>query len=161
MNKKAIVLINCGIIILTALYITYYFHRPITIIMDYDSIIYDNDFERSTTVQLDGVIYKELFREYYFSGEITVDHDLKYKIRLQESGSIFTGVINTWGNDRTQRSIGVVITSKSMDKVWTSLKEINERYNREISYIVGPAKNKDEAKEILNQLIRSGPDLLE
>lgn len=153
MKKKIWILLS--IAILSTVYLLYVLLQSKQIEQEYRSIIYSNDtgFERMTLIKLKGNLYIELFGKDKFVGEITVDNDLIYEIKLNENGNQYFGVITTLDKMANVHTRGTVITSKKFDEVWVNLNDINQRYQLEVGYISGPAKNLEEANQIAREVI--------
>ena len=124
--------------------------------MVFSSTIYSNesDFEKQTNVIVKGKLYKNLFSKDEFIGEMTTDDNLTFEIILKEFEGRYFGLITNENNNGYLNTIGSINVSRSLDKVWIQLNEINERYNLLEGYISGPANNRIEAIEIARKILK-------
>lgn len=148
MKKKVWILVSIAIIGIVVLFYTLL--KPDQLNREYSSVVYSNDtgFTTPITIKLKGEIYKGLLGANKFIGEMTADNELKYKITLTENEQQYWGLITTFGENRSIRTIGIVMVSRKIDKVWIKLEDINQRYQLQDGYISGPANNLKEAQQI-------------
>lgn len=154
MKYKKRIFISCSLIIAILLFL---YFRPVEIDKEYDSIIYSTDdgFEHSTKIKLTGELYRNPFGNSTMSGDLTVDGDLNYKVKLKydkSSDNYFYTMID-WDDMKNHRTLGTIYTSSNLDKVWISLKAIDERYQIKESYVSGPANSLEEGNALAKELM--------
>ncbi|RIX53680.1 hypothetical protein D3P08_09675 [Paenibacillus nanensis] len=138
------------LITLSCVSFVYFYHQPERIEREHKSVIYsvENDFEKQTSIALEGNYYRNLFGRDVFIGKLMTDDDLEYEIKLYDEGGNFQGSITTLNSNNVTETIGSVMTSRHFDNVWVQLDNINERYNLSDGYITGPATTKEEANQV-------------
>lgn len=147
-----------GFIILFAIGLIYDYHRPDRIERGYAGIIYSTEsgFEKKTVILIRGDLYKNLFGRDVFIGELTVDGDIKHKLKLQDINKTYHGLITAIDFDAgVTKSIGSVMVSRKFDKAWIQLNEINSRYDIVEGYVSGPARTMEEADDLARSLLES------
>lgn len=147
------------IVIVVIITIMYSYHRPHPIEVSLSSIIYsnDSDFEKTTMVTLKGDLYKSLIGNGIVKGELSTDEDLTYKVTLKQESNTYSGFLYEWDSNKNIRSIGSIMATKELDKIWLQLDEINERYSLTEGYIAGPAHTIKEAKEVASLTLLGKP----
>lgn len=157
MNKTRWII--ASIALLGIIYLLFVWLQPQPFEREYSSIIYstEHSFEKSTVIKLKGNKYRKLLGPDTFVGELTADHDLKYKIKLAGGKTPYCGLITARDATEATRSIGIVTVSLNFDKIWMELDDINRRYKLQEGdgYISSPAKNREEAI-IISHLIAAG-----
>ncbi|ULO06536.1 hypothetical protein H1230_26610 [Paenibacillus sp. 19GGS1-52] len=158
MNKTRRLIIS--IALLGIIYWLFVWLQPQPFEREYSSIIYstaDQSFARSTDIKLKGNKYRKLLGPDIFVGELTADHDLNYKIKLEGGKTPYSGLITAHDATKATRSIGIVTVSFNFDKIWMELDDINRRYKLQEGdgYISSPAKNREEAI-LISHLIAAG-----
>ena len=154
MKKKWIV---SSIIVIVLIYALYDYHRPKYVELSFNSVIYsiDSNFEKSIVVSMKGDRYNSRIGNGMFLGELSVDEDLKYNVKLTENGNRYAGSIFAKDSNENTITIGLVDISHDLDKIWIQLDDINERYSLSEGYghVVGPASTAIEANEIARMII--------
>lgn len=138
------------LVILSCISFVYFYHQPERIERELKSVIYsfENDFEKQTSIALEGHYYRNLFGRDVFIGKLLTDDDLEYEIKLYDDGGSFQGSLSTLNENKVTETIGSVMTSSLFDNVWVQLNDINERYKFSDGYISGPATTKEEANKV-------------
>ncbi|AIQ45386.1 hypothetical protein R70723_05355 [Paenibacillus sp. FSL R7-0273] len=154
-RRTAAVIAVLGIVALAYMWL-----RPQPFDQEYSSVIYTNEAGQagSTVLVLAGEKFRGLPGKSRFNGSLVADGDLRYELKLKESGSYYLGVISeATGNGSTQTA-GMVTASLALDKIWVVLTEVNERYGLkgQDGYIAGPAHTLEEAKQVARDII--GPE---
>lgn len=144
-----------SIVTLGVIALFYVLIKPDQLDREFNSIVYSSDtgFSTTTTIRLKGDLYKSLLSANRFIGELTADNDLKYKITLQENDQQYLGIITTLDRSKSTRTIGIVLVSRELDKVWIKLEDMNQRYQLKEGYISGPANNLEEAQQIAREVM--------
>ncbi|OKP98984.1 hypothetical protein [Paenibacillus sp. P46E] len=151
MNKKVWLRMGLTLIILALLYL---WMRPQQVEREYGSVIYSNEagMIKSTTIHFKGQVVRGvlLFSKSTLNGTLTVDRDLTYKIKLKDNGGYYLGVMTAWGTDHQTRTTGVISAAKKLDRFWTTLTDLDKRYNLKSGEgnISGPASTLEEAKQV-------------
>lgn len=149
------------LVLLIAILLIYFYHKPERIEREIQSAIYsfDQQFEKETTVVLEGEHYRNLFGPEVFVGRLKTDEDLEYDIELKEQGNGFLGILVSKDDYKVTVTIGSVSTSRKFDKVWLQLDDINERYGffEAEGYVAGPASTKEEANEVAKRILEGRP----
>lgn len=153
MKKKVWILVT--IVILGIVALTYIRLKPDLLDREFSSVVYSNDtgFTTTTTIKLKGELYKGLIGANRFIGEMTADNDLKYEVTLKETDQQYLGLITTFDENKSLRTIGSIVFSRKLDKVWIKLEDINQRYQLQDGYISGPANNLEEAQQIAREVM--------
>lgn len=148
MKKKMWILVSIMTLGVIALF--YMLLKPDPLDREFNSIVYSSDtgFSTTTTIKIKGDLYNRLLGENQFIGELTADNDLKYKITLYENDWQYLGMIITFDKEKSIQTIGSVVLSHELDKVWIKLDDMNQRYQLKDGYISGPANNLEEAQQI-------------
>lgn len=156
--QEKIIWIVGALVLLIGISFIYFYHKPDWIEREHQSVIYsfEQQFEKKTTVVLEGEHYRNLFGREVFIGKLKTDEDLEYEIKLTEQGSGFFGILTTLDNYKAIETIGSVMTSGDFDNVWIQLDDINERYgfSEAEGYVAGPADTKEEANEIAKNITK-------
>ena len=145
-----------GITVLIVALLGYVWLRPQHVEREYRSVIYsNNEMVKHSVIGLKGDIWRGVPGSGEFVGELTLDGDLQYEVKLKDSGSYYMGILTVLDADRSKRSIGSVIASGKLDKFWIMLTGMDERYGlaRGEGYISGPANTLEEA-------MQTGKDIL-
>lgn len=151
MNRKYWILSCVFLLIGTGVYFLHNYHQPVLIHKKINGVIYSNEsnFVKESFIIIHGDLYKNLFGREVFIGELLIDTDLKYDIKLKDSDNDFFGLIQLHNhNDKTLKTVGSVMFSQSMDKTWIQLQDLNNRYYLQDAYVSGPAKNMEEGNDI-------------
>lgn len=153
MKKKVWILVTMVILGIVAL--TYIRLKPDPLDREFSSVVYSNDtgFTSTTIIKLKGELYKGLLGANRFIGEMTVDNDLKYDVTLKEDDQQYWGIITTFDENKSNRTIGSIVFSRKLDKVWIKLDDINQRYQLQDGYISGPANNLEDAQQIAREVM--------
>lgn len=152
MKKKWILI---SIIVISIIYVLYDNHRPRYVELSFNSIIFslnsdfESDFEKSIVVSMKGEQYNSRIGNGMFLGELSVDEDLKYNIKLTEEDNHYAGYIIAKDSNKNTKTIGSVDVSHDFDKIWIRLDDMNERYALTEGYIAGPASTAIQAKGIV------------
>jgi len=139
-----------------AVYLIFDYHRPEHIEMNYSSSIYsiESKFEKQTAISIIGDHHKKLFGKDIFIGQMIVDDDLMYEIKLEREDNKYFEILTKIDNEyHVINSIGSIMTSTGFDKIWLQLDDINEKYNLIEGYVSGPAKNMEEANDVARSII--------
>lgn len=152
---KKIWMLGIIVVLIGASLLFYQYIQPDRLNMEYDSTIYSDvaGFEQSTVIRLNGELFKKPFGKNVFKGEIIADEEFAYAIHLIEIDNYYLGLITKMDEVSRTHTIGTVMTSKNIDKVWIKLDELNEKYDLQEGYISGPAKNMEEAIQIAREVI--------
>lgn len=152
MKKKWIL---SSIIVIALIYGLYAYHRPNYVELSFNSMIFsmDSDFEQSTIVSMKGDHYRSLLGNGMLLGELSVDEDLKYNVKLTKGRKSYEDIITTWDSNKNTIIIGYVEVSHELDKVWIQLDDINERYSLSEGHVAGPASASIEAKQISSKIV--------
>ena len=142
-NKKIAILI----VIFALGFIYLYSNMPLSITEYYDGVIIseDKEIEEPVLIQLYGDGYGNLFGDNVFIGTVIVG-DLTYDVRL-EGDKEYRGIISKSENGNT-KTIGSVTITSSFKDFYATFEELDEKYGTNV-YVVGPASNKEEADDIL------------
>jgi|GEM_PF-5296357 len=154
MKKKWIL---SSIIVIALIYGLYDYHRPRYVELSFNSVIFSlkSDFENSIVVSMKGDQYNSRIGNGMFIGELSIDGDLRYNVKLTEEGKLYAGSIIAKDSNNNTINIGSVDVSHDLDKIWLQLDNINERYSLSEGYIAGPANSASEAKGI-SRMIYNG-----
>ncbi|OBZ17587.1 hypothetical protein [Bacillus sp. FJAT-26390] len=96
--------------------------------------------------------YKRLLGKNTVMGTLTVDKDLTYPFKLEFDGQKYFFLITETNNWTVLKSIGTITASRNLDKIWLMLNGIDEKYGIN-GYVFGPADNKEEANELIKQML--------
>ncbi|MEC0170397.1 hypothetical protein [Paenibacillus graminis] len=156
MKTQAWLKIGLAVIIIVLLYL---WLRPQHVEREYESVIYSNDTKivKNTGIRLTGETIRGLllFTKSTFSGTLTVDGDLYYKVKLKDSGGYYLGVLTDFNADSSTRTTGVITASKKLDRFWITLTDLDKRYGlgHDEGNISGPASTLEEAKQVRKDIL--------
>ncbi len=154
MKRRVWIAISC-IALVAAIYLTIHYSRPKHIEISIDSTIYSpgTEFEKQTTVSIIGDQHNRLFGKDSLTGKLIVDHDLIYEINLKRDEDRLFQILTKIedGNQRLQ-SVGSVMASINLERIWLQLDDINVRYELNEGYISGPAKDREEANIVARSI---------
>lgn len=134
----------------------YAWFRPQHVEREYPSVIYsNNEVVKHSAIGLKGEVWRGVPGRSEFTGELTLDGDLHYDVKLKDSGGYYLGILTVLDADRSRRSVGSIIASQKLDKFWIMLTHLDERYGLAAGegYISGPANTLEEA-------IQTGKDIM-
>jgi len=153
MNKKLWILLSIVLLGLVAL--GYVWLKPNPLEREYNSVVYsyDTGVVGSIPIKLKGERYRSLLGKKSFVGELTADNDLNYKIVLKENDQQYFGTIVTFDAMNAIHTLGTVMASKKLDKVWLKLEAINQKYQLQDGYISGPTNSLEEAEQIAREVL--------
>lgn len=154
MKKYKVLILSGTVVIAAVIYFLIDYHQPRHIEANYSSTIYSKEskFEKQMVVRISGNLYKSLFEKDMLIGQMTVNNNLKYEIKLKRDGNKYFEILTKIDNE-SLISIGSIMTSINLDKVWLQLNDINDRYNLIDGYVSGPAKNTEEANNVARSII--------
>jgi len=129
--------------------------RPVAIDYTTRGIVYsfEDDFEKETTIVLTGTLHKDPFQGNVLLGDVVVDGDIAYPVRLKDSGTHYFHAIAVETSDSFLRTIGTVYASNDLKQLWLKLDAIDARYGID-GYSFGPAENKEEANELVSRMLQ-------
>ncbi|MNZ97637.1 hypothetical protein D3C78_1168860 [compost metagenome] len=155
--KRKYWIISCGFLLIsTGIYFLHRYHQPELIHKQFNGVIYSNEsnFVKESFIYIHGDLHKNLFGREVLIGELLLDTDLKYDIKLNDSDIGYFGFIQLHNhNDKTIKTIGSVMLSPNMDKTWIQLHDLNNRYHLQDAYVSGPAKNMEEGNDIARSFL--------
>ncbi|MCI3919452.1 hypothetical protein MO973_04305 [Paenibacillus sp. TRM 82003] len=146
MNKKYVIYGVMAVVVGVSL--TLYL-KPVKIDKTIESLIYsfDDGFEQPTAIQLEGELFRDPFGGNVVLGEITVDKDIRFPVRLKDDGAYYFYLVSEI-KDGLTHTVGAVHASRDLKHVWIKLDVIDERYGVD-GYVFGPAQSMEEANELI------------
>ncbi|RUS47938.1 hypothetical protein [Cohnella sp. AR92] len=151
MKRKLLIIL--GLLVVAIGLVTFAYLKPKPINKEFASVIYsfEEGFEQKTSITLKGKLHRDPFGGDLILGEITVDKDLKYHIKLRDNRThFFYPLMET--NGANLRTIGTVYVSRDIKDIWLKLDAIDERYRID-GYVFGPASTREEANKLIKEKI--------
>lgn len=131
-------------------YFIYQCTKPITINRSTPAFVYiDGNSEGiETSINIDGTFHKPMFREHYFDGKVTIDNTM-LNIPTEKENGIYLGALSYTDSDdpRFFTNSALIFFDQNFKNIRIySLGQWDDR-NQQV-YVVGPASNIREAKDI-------------